>query len=200
MDDAYSSKLWTYFQVRSWRGVARRLGRDTWHWIFTLQRGLRDARWATMCRLSPPSFAYRDTQSLQINQLKLFKSSRKGNFTCANLLSVRSHKKPDGWSLLGDNKVQMARETLFHFCARLGLVKFIRLLFSKVRDFQRSIYSKKNPCLSRFKILFLAFVIYWKIFQKSQYRSYIAPYRFIVPSIKCQTISKRKNFALSQIL
>ena len=97
-----------------------------------------------MCRLSPPSFAYRDTQSLQINQLKLFKSSRNRNFTCANLLSVRSHKKPDGWSLLGDNKVQMARETLFHFCARLGLVKFIRLLFSKVRDFQRSIYSKKS--------------------------------------------------------
>ena len=38
---------------------------------------------------------------------------------------------PENWSLLGDHKDQVARETLYHFCVRLGLVKFMRLLFTK---------------------------------------------------------------------
>ena len=38
---------------------------------------------------------------------------------------------PEKWSLLGDHKEQVARETLYHFCVRLGLVKFLRLLFTK---------------------------------------------------------------------
>ena len=33
--------------------------------------------------------------------------------------------------MLGDHREQVARETLFHFCVRLGLVKFLRLLFTK---------------------------------------------------------------------
>ena len=38
---------------------------------------------------------------------------------------------PENWSLLGDHKDQVARETLYHFCVRLRLVKFMRLLFTK---------------------------------------------------------------------
>ena len=34
-------------------------------------------------------------------------------------------------SLLGNHPEQPTRETLYHFCARLGLVKFMRLLFTK---------------------------------------------------------------------
>ena len=38
---------------------------------------------------------------------------------------------PTNWSLLGNHHNQPTRETLYHFCARLGLVKFIRYLFTK---------------------------------------------------------------------
>ena len=38
---------------------------------------------------------------------------------------------PVDWLLLGNHPEQPTRETLYHFCARLGLVKFMRLLFTK---------------------------------------------------------------------
>ena len=38
---------------------------------------------------------------------------------------------PEDWSLLGNHPNQPTRETLYHFCARLGLTRFLRYLFTK---------------------------------------------------------------------